>query len=102
MRLPLGKADLREGHLRGVAAGGRLVLLARHGGRLFALDDTCNHSGCLLSGGKLAGALVRCPCHAMEFDVRTGELVSVPRLCEDQRSYPVTVEDGEAFAEVPE
>jgi 3-phenylpropionate/trans-cinnamate dioxygenase ferredoxin subunit len=103
MRVPLGRADLPPGGLRAVAAaGGRLILLARVGDRFFALDDTCNHSGCLLSGGRLVGALVRCPCHGMEFDVRTGALASVPQLCEDQRSYPVAVEDGEAFAEVPE
>jgi 3-phenylpropionate/trans-cinnamate dioxygenase ferredoxin subunit len=103
MRVDLGRDDLPEGGWRGVrVAGGKVVLLARVGGRLYALDDSCNHSGCLLSGGRLDGPRVICPCHGMEFDVRTGALASVPRLCQDQPSYPVAVEGGRAFAEMPE
>lgn len=101
MRVGLGRDDLPEGGWRGLeVAGGKRVLLARLAGGLFALDDTCNHSGCLLSQGRIAGGLVRCPCHAMEFDVRTGALASLPRLCDDQRTYPVTLEGGEVFVEI--
>jgi 3-phenylpropionate/trans-cinnamate dioxygenase ferredoxin subunit len=103
MRVALGKDDLPEGGHRGVRLpGGKLLLVARVGGRLWALDDSCNHSGCLLSEGRLHGALIRCPCHSMEFDVRDGALASRPRLCDDQRSFAVVVEGGEAFAEIPE
>jgi 3-phenylpropionate/trans-cinnamate dioxygenase ferredoxin subunit len=81
-------------------AGERHVLLVRLGGALHALDDVCNHAGCLLSGGHLSGSEVVCPCHQMTFDVRSGALTCTPRLCDDQRTWPVVVEDGQVWVEV--
>lgn len=101
MRVSLGKADLPPGAMRGRAAGpGRWLLVANLGGAYYAIDDWCNHAGCLLSEGRLEGPLVVCPCHGMTFDVRSGEARSTPRLCDDQRSHPVRVEDGELWVEV--
>jgi 3-phenylpropionate/trans-cinnamate dioxygenase ferredoxin component len=58
----LGEADLAEGEMRSYPLpGDRDVLLVRLGGALLALDDRCNHSGCLLSGGCLRGNEVVCP-----------------------------------------
>jgi 3-phenylpropionate/trans-cinnamate dioxygenase ferredoxin subunit len=87
--------------MRGHAAGqDRFILLANVGGRYFALDGWCNHAGCLLSEGRLDGSQVACPCHGMTFDVRTGAATSRPRLCDDQRTFPVSIEGGEVFVEV--
>jgi nitrite reductase/ring-hydroxylating ferredoxin subunit len=36
----------------------------------------------------------------MTFDVRTGALTCTPRLCGDQRVYPVEVVAGEVWVEV--
>jgi nitrite reductase/ring-hydroxylating ferredoxin subunit len=36
----------------------------------------------------------------MTFDVRSGVLTCTPRLCEDQRTWPVLVEDGKVWVEV--
>lgn len=100
MRLLLGPDDLGEGEMRGYRlAGDRRVLLVRLGGALRALDDVCNHAGCLLSGGRLEGSEVVCPCHQMSFDVRTGALTCLPRLCEDQRTWPVAAEGGQVWVE---
>ncbi|HEU4382760.1 MAG TPA: Rieske (2Fe-2S) protein [Anaeromyxobacteraceae bacterium] len=101
MRLRLGPADLGEGEMRGYRLGGeRYVLLVRLRGGLHALDDVCNHAGCLLSGGRLAGNEVICPCHLQTFDVRTGAVTCQPQLCDDQRTLPVAVEDGQVWVEV--
>jgi 3-phenylpropionate/trans-cinnamate dioxygenase ferredoxin subunit len=100
VRLPFGPADLAEGEMRGAELdGGRLVLVARVGGALHAIEDVCNHEGCLLSEGHLRGAAVECPCHGMEFDVRTGAGVTEPPLCEDQRAYRVVERAGALFLE---
>ncbi|HYQ80486.1 MAG TPA: Rieske 2Fe-2S domain-containing protein [Anaeromyxobacteraceae bacterium] len=101
MRLRLGPDDLGEGEMRGyLLAGERYLLLVRLGGSLHALDDVCNHAGCLLSRGRLDGSQVICPCHQMGFDVRSGALTCLPRLCEDQPTYPVEVEGGAVWVEV--
>jgi 3-phenylpropionate/trans-cinnamate dioxygenase ferredoxin subunit len=101
MRIRLGRADLPPGAMRGHQLGPeRFVLVANVGGAYHAIDDWCNHAGCLLSNGNLDGTRVECPCHGMTFDVRTGAAASWPRLCEDQRSIALAIEDGEIWVEV--
>ena len=85
-----------EGELRGLEIGERLVLLACQGGRVTAMDDSCNHAGCLLSGGWIDARkrAVVCPCHEYCFELGTGRNVTVPRLCGDQQAFAVRVVDG--------
>jgi 3-phenylpropionate/trans-cinnamate dioxygenase ferredoxin subunit len=98
-RLPIGPAELGDGAMRGVELpDGRLVLVARLGDGFHAMDDVCNHAGCLLSAGRLDGARVICPCHDMAFDVRSGAGIE-PVLCEDQRAYRVVADGGALFLE---
>jgi 3-phenylpropionate/trans-cinnamate dioxygenase ferredoxin subunit len=103
MEVKLGPAEVGEGEFRSFElAPERHVLVTRLGGALYAIDDLCNHAGCLLSGGWLDGASVVCPCHEYQFDVRTGENTTSVRLCDDQARYPLRVVDGELVVELPE
>ena len=97
-------ADLAPGELRGLEVGKRLVLLASHGGRICAIDDFCNHAGCLLSGGWIDGrkAAVVCPCHEYAFELATGKNVTFPRLSEDQESFPLKIENGRVLLRIPD
>src|SRR5207244_10810573 len=81
--IDVGPADLMEGELRGLEVGERLVLLACQGGRVTAMDDSCNHAGCLLSGGWIDARkrAVVCPCHEYCFELGTGRNGTIPRLC---------------------
>jgi nitrite reductase/ring-hydroxylating ferredoxin subunit len=65
------------------------VCLVNLGGEYYALEDECNHSGASLAQGTLDGPVVTCSLHRFQFDVRDGRLLSRPRLCEDQPSFPV-------------
>lgn len=66
-------AELDEGALLGVVVEGARVCLARHAGRVFALDDECPHQGYPLSSGELLdGGRVECPWHGAQFDCRSG------------------------------
>ncbi len=100
----VGSADLVEGELRGLEIGERLVLLACHEGRVTAMDDSCNHAGCLLSGGwlDLRKRAVVCPCHEYCFELGTGRNLTFPRLCGDQRAFPVRVEGGRVLLRLEE
>jgi 3-phenylpropionate/trans-cinnamate dioxygenase ferredoxin component len=102
--IDVGSADVREGELRGLEVGERLVLLACHGGRVTAMDDSCNHAGCLLSGGWIDAkkSAVVCPCHEYKFELGTGRNVTVPRLCDDQRAFPVRVDGGRIYIQLEE
>jgi len=94
--IDVGPADLTEGELRGLEVGERLVLLARLGASITAMDDSCNHAGCLLSGGWLneKKKAVVCHCHEYCFELGTGKNVTLPVLCDDQRAFEVRVEGG--------
>lgn len=103
MDVTLGPADLDDGELRPYATSdGRHVLVARLGAAFHAIDDMCNHAGCLLSGGWLSGRSVVCPCHEYEFDLPSGKNVTFPRLCDDQPSFPLRVEDGRIVVTLPD
>jgi 3-phenylpropionate/trans-cinnamate dioxygenase ferredoxin subunit len=85
----LCEADLAPGEMRRLAVGEFGVCLANVGGAYHAIEDACNHSGASLARGKLDGHVVTCYLHAFSFDVRTGRLLTRPRLCEDQTRFTV-------------
>ena len=95
MKVKLGPAELAEGEMRSYDVGKRCVLLARVGGKYKALDDWCNHAGCLLSGGRIEENMVVCPCHEIGFDLDTGQNVTSPGIADDQRAFAAQVEDGQ-------
>ena len=87
-------AEAPDGALREVRIDGRAVCLGRVEGEWVAFDGTCTHQECALVHGDLDGAIVVCPCHGSEFDVRTGDVLSPPAL-EPLPIYRVRASDGE-------
>ena len=74
-----GAGRLAEGEARTVdvgdpLAGGLQVVIARKGGRLFALDTECPHGqgGRIVGGPLVEGRDVVCPLYGYRFDVETG------------------------------
>jgi 3-phenylpropionate/trans-cinnamate dioxygenase ferredoxin subunit len=86
--------------MKQVAIGPRRVLLANVGGQFYAVDDTCTHEDASLSRGVLHGDRVKCPLHGSRFNVRTGEVMEEPATV-SLATYPVRVEGGEVWIEVP-
>jgi nitrite reductase/ring-hydroxylating ferredoxin subunit len=71
----LPQDELPDGQRRVVQVKGHPVLLLRHQGQIYAVDDTCPHMGASLEEGEITedGAIV-CPRHHSAFDLRTGEV----------------------------
>ena len=65
-------ADCPPGQCLERVAGDRIVALFNVAGNLYALDGICPHQGGPLGQGNLSGAVVTCPWHGWQFDVRTG------------------------------
>ena len=59
-------------------------------GEYYATENFCPHKGARLTDGKLCGHIVECGLHGWQFDVRSGECLTVR---ERILTYRVTVED---------
>ena len=70
--------ELSDGEMKLYEVEDRLVILFRHEGEFFCLDDVCTHDGGTLSDGEMIGCEIECPRHGARFDVRTGEAVCMP------------------------
>jgi len=92
--------DLPAGQPTLVEADGARVVLARVQDEVFACSDECTHQGGPLSDGRLQGARLACPWHGWMYDVRSGECV-MPARGARVVTYPVTIENGEIWVELP-
>lgn len=103
MDVTLGPADLHDDELRPFTVGReRYVLVSKTAHGLSAIDDMCNHAGCLLSGGFLEQSTIICPCHEYRFDLFSGANVTTPKLCADQAKYPLRIIDGQLVVTLPD
>ena len=69
---------LKPGKMKSVREQGKAMLLVNVDGEIYALNNSCTHSGCRLHNGKLKGKVLTCPCHFAEFDVTTGAVLGRP------------------------
>ncbi len=90
----LADSELAEGQPKRVVYQDTPLLLARRGGRIHALADTCAHLGGPLSEGKLEGNCVTCPWHGSRFDLASGAVVNGPSVFPQPR-LDARVRDGQ-------
>jgi nitrite reductase/ring-hydroxylating ferredoxin subunit/uncharacterized membrane protein len=89
----IADSDLQPDKPTKADANGVPILLVRHQGRVYALDDTCVHAGCSLAGGTLEGRSIICPCHGSQYDLANGSVMHGPATMPEP-SYHVRVVDG--------
>jgi len=66
-------------------------------GEFYATENFCPHRGAPLAEGILCGHNVECGWHGWQFDVRTGECLTVK---EKIKTYPVRTEEGVVKVEI--
>jgi nitrite reductase/ring-hydroxylating ferredoxin subunit len=93
-------ADMSPGKACVVRAGGRDLALVCTADGLFAMDNTCPHSGGPLGEGVVEGNRITCPLHGWQFDCRTGRSLTEKRP--PQTLYPVRVDRDQVLLEVPD
>lgn len=110
---PLGRIeDFPERKVVPVEVGGRRIGVLRRGGQIFAFADKCPHHGAPMCFAQVSGSMapsernefcyehdgfvVKCPWHAYEFDVRTGEAMG-GIIRSRLMVFQTWVEGGEAF-----
>jgi nitrite reductase/ring-hydroxylating ferredoxin subunit len=90
--------DLPRGHCRRFSLpNGNELAIYNVNGDYHATENFCPHRGAALSDGAMFGHIVECGWHGWQFDVRTGECLTVS---EKIKVYRVSVEDDCVLVEV--
>lgn len=94
-------AELAEGEMRLVEAGGIKIGVFNCGGDLLAIEDRCSHDDGPLAEGEFDAerCTVECPRHGSLFDLRSGRPKTLPAY-QPVRTFPVTIEDDTIRLEV--
>lgn len=84
--------DLPDGSCKTIELpAGRELALFNVNGEFYATENFCPHKGAPLAEGALCEHVIECDWHGWQFDVRTGECLTVP---EKLLTYEVVVKDG--------
>jgi nitrite reductase/ring-hydroxylating ferredoxin subunit len=80
-------ADFETADRKIVSAGDRPVLLLRHDGGFYAVDNRCPHMGFPLEQGSVKDCILTCHWHHARFDLTSGG--TFDQWADDVRAYPV-------------
>jgi 3-phenylpropionate/trans-cinnamate dioxygenase ferredoxin subunit len=91
--------DVPAGEGRYFDVDGEPIAIFHVDGSYYAINDVCTHEEASLAEGELEGEVVECALHGARFNVRTGEVVSLPAVVPVQ-TYPVRVVGSNIEVEV--
>ncbi|HLU41921.1 MAG TPA: non-heme iron oxygenase ferredoxin subunit [Microthrixaceae bacterium] len=93
--------ELTDGGVRSFEVGDRVVAVVRLGDAVYAIGDRCSHQDVSLGGGEVDAeeCTIECPKHGSEFDLRTGEALSLPAT-KPVPTYVASVVDGDVMLEL--
>jgi len=77
------------------------VVVFNVGGEFFCIADRCTHDNGPLEDGELEDHEIECPRHGARFDIRTGQVLSLPATS-PVPTFAVKVEDGDIYVESPD
>ena len=86
-----------KGKLHLVAVDREEAVLFRRGDEILAIGNECPHQVGALCDGWVDGDIVTCPLHGWEFDLRSGNCMTIPG--ERVSRWSVTVENGDVYLE---
>ena len=97
--VPVADADsISSGQFICVSIEGQDIDIFNIDGEFYAMGDVCTHAATPLSEGEfyedMRGWVIECPLHGSQFDVTTGQAVSLPATG-NAGKYEVRVEDGQ-------
>jgi NAD(P)H-dependent nitrite reductase small subunit len=90
--------EIRDGQSKVVEVHGEEVAVFRVGDEFFAIANECPHHGAALCEGYLRDKTVFCPWHGWQFDLPTGNCLTVPGM--NAESFEVNVEGGRVWLRI--
>ena len=91
--------QMTEGKPVRIEKDGKTICVARVGEEVFAVADTCTHSDASLSEGDVTGFKIECWLHGAEFDLRTGEALTLPANI-PLETYAVSIDGNAVTVEI--
>jgi 3-phenylpropionate/trans-cinnamate dioxygenase ferredoxin subunit len=91
--------QITEGKPVRIERDGKSICVARVGSEVFAVADTCTHSDASLSEGDVSGFKIECWLHGAEFDLRTGEALTLPANI-PLETYAVKIDGNSVTVEI--
>lgn len=73
-------SEVPQGRVKIVEVGDEDVALCNVGGEIYAIANVCTHDDGPLGEGYILGDEIECPRHGARFDVRSGEVRSLPAI----------------------
>ena len=70
------------------------IVLFNIAGDVYAIEDRCTHDDGPLGEGELEGFEIVCPRHGARFDVRDGQVLTLPAV-EPTQYFPVRIVDNQ-------
>lgn len=92
--------DLPVGERLFIEIDGLPIVIFNIDGEYLAIADRCSHDDGSLGEGRLEGYEIVCPRHGARFDVRNGEVLTLPAVV-DIPAYPLRIQDGQIEIGLP-
>ena len=91
--------DIKEGETKPVTVDDKSICVSQVSGKYYAFIDVCSHMEFPLHDGTLENTVIECAHHGATFDIRTGEVLSMPAVTPIE-VFPVKVEGESILIEV--
>ncbi len=93
------KSEIVDKSSKCIEVEGKRIALFNINGEIYAIDNTCTHSGGPLSEGFIEGEEVECPWHGARFNIKSGEVLAAP-ASEGVAKYNVRITSDDVEVEV--
>ena len=92
-------SEINENSVKVVNIENKDIAIFNVDGEFYAIDDLCSHAEASLAEGEVFDCKVECPLHGAEFDLKTGQAVTLPAT-KPVASYVISIEDEVIYLEM--
>ncbi|MBD2666427.1 NifU family protein [Richelia sinica] len=90
--------EISEHQVLAVRIENKNIILHRQGENISCYHNSCSHLGFPLDKGKVENRIITCASHQFQYDLRTGECLTVPDI--SLQSYEVRVKGEKVYVKV--
>ena len=94
-------SEINENSVKTINVGDKDISIFNVEGEFYAIDDMCSHAEASLAEGEVFDCKIECPLHGAEFDLKTGEAVTLPAT-RPVATYDISIEDETIYLEMEE